>query len=109
MSGGKLNSKSRANLLKKKEACSCVLRQVSCGHEVLLWQEGPRASEVGQRLVCRVDMEFPSHSASQVAPPKDIPTYVSFGSTILFCFLISTNAREFGTICIKLNPSDWDD
>lgn len=57
----------------------------SLRHGFLIWQEGPRVlSEVAQRVVWRVDMDFPSHSNSQVTPPKDIPMYVSNIIIILF-------------------------
>lgn len=76
-----------AFLKRRKLAALCT--EISfLRHGVLIWQEGPRASEVAQRVVWRVDMNFPSHSNSQVTPPKD--RYLCmFQILLLFCFFNS--------------------
>lgn len=69
----------------------CELGQVSCGTEFDL----ARRIEVAQRVEWRVDMDFPSHSNSQVPSPNLCMFHI-----LLFCFLNRSEQQGWTTFML---------
>lgn len=106
MSGGRLSSNPRPNLLKEEEPCSFVyLDKFHVDTEFCFGKKGPKHLRWDNGSYGELIWVFPHIPIPRYHPPK---IYLSMSHLLLvfYFFWSHRTVREDGLLCVKLSPSD---